>query len=313
MALTIGQIAAVSYPAVLNEMRKPDNQWAESALLREMERQDMIVKKDFGASLQEVLDYRRNPGAGFLAYDMAPTALTKTEVLTAADYAIGEISVPVVWSKKDEVQNPTQSQKVDLVQSLLTNGINSHDDLIEEALFAAAATNGFLSLNVLVPTTGQGTVGGIDASVEVFWRNQANTYLADGSDIDAAFTRVYNLASKGSGSAIVPTLMASGSATHALFEASQTPMQRYIDTQDIKAGAKTLGFKTCRYIFSLYGGTKVYFLGPKAFGLRVSRQYFRDKGETQEIDNANGFSFKIYSALQSVTMNKSRLAVSEAA
>ena len=28
MALTVGQIAAVSYPAVLAEKRKPANQWA---------------------------------------------------------------------------------------------------------------------------------------------------------------------------------------------------------------------------------------------------------------------------------------------
>ena len=41
MALDIGQIAAVSYPAVLAELRKPSNQWVENAALRVLERQGL--------------------------------------------------------------------------------------------------------------------------------------------------------------------------------------------------------------------------------------------------------------------------------
>ena len=37
--------------------------------------------------------------------------------------------------------------------------------------------------------------------------------------------------------------------------------------------------------------------------------HFRDLGETEEIPNANGFVRKIYSAVQTVTNNKSRLGV----
>ena len=41
----------------------------------------------------------------------------------------------------------------------------------------------------------------------------------------------------------------------------------------------------------------------------MSKEYFRDKGETQELQNANGFVFKIYSAMQTVVDNRSRLGV----
>jgi hypothetical protein len=312
MALTISQIAAVSYEAVVSEMRDAQNQWAENAVLNKFEASGMIVRKSFGPTLEETIDYRRNPAADFLATDLQPTSTTKTEVLTAASYTPAELSVPVTWSKRDEMQNPTENQKISLTKGLLENGINSHDDLIEEKLFATSAYNGFNTFNVIIPTTGQGTVGGIDASVETMWRNKTGTYLADGSDIEAQFTQVWNDCSKGSGSALSPKLMWSGSTPHALFESTLQPLQRF-EGQEAKAGFRVLQFKTAGYIFSQYGGSKVYMGGPKCIRLLVSKQYFRDKGDTQELQDANGFNFKIYSGLQLVTGNKSRLGVLDAA
>jgi hypothetical protein len=301
----VAQIASVSYPAVLNDMRKAENQWAESACMREMERQGMIKRKSFGSSLDPSLDYKRNPGTDFLATDLTSTSLSKTEVITSASYTIAELSVPVVWSKKDEVQNPSENQKIALVKGLLENGINSHDDAIEEALFAATATDGFNSFPVLFPDSGQGTVGAVDSSTETWWRHPSTSYTGS-SDIEASFTTNWNSAAKGSGASSVPTMMVSGATPHAQFESTQQALQRYIDTQEAKAGFKILGFKTCRYVFSQYGSTQVYVLNPKATALYVSKEYFRDKGDTTELPNANGYVFKIYSALQLLTSNKSR-------
>lgn len=307
MALTIGQIVAVSYPAVLAEMRKAANQWVESAFLRELERQGAVIRKSLGTTIEAPLDYQRNPGAAFLVTDLAPTSMNKTEVLTAASYDIAEISVPIVWSKKDEVQNPSENQKIALVKALLENGINSHDDLIEQYLFATS-TNGFLGLDTHITDAGTGSDGGIDSTVNTWWRNQQATYVDD-TDIEAAFTTVWNAAAKGSGSSLLPTLMVSDGATQALFEGTQQANQRYIDTQELKAGFKILGFKTARYVFSQYADTDVNFLNPKNFQIVASKEYFRDRGDTQEIPNANGFVTKIYSALQTVTNNRSRLGV----
>lgn len=307
MALSISQIVAVSYPAVLAEMRKAANQWSENAFLRELEKQGAIVRKSLGATIEAPLDYQRNPGTQILVTDMQPTSLSKTEVITAASYGIAEVSVPVVWSKKDEVQNPSENQKIALVKSLLENGIESHDDIIEQSLFTTSV-NGFLGLLTHVPTNGQGTDGGIDASTNVFWRNPASQYVDD-TDIESAFTTVYNAAAKGTGAKLIPTLMVSDGTTQALFEGTQQALQRWVDSQDLKAGFKTIGFKTCRYVFSQYGTSSVFFLNPKNFSLVASKEMFRDRGDTQEIPNANGYVTKIYSALQSVTNNKSRLGV----
>lgn len=307
MALTIGQIAAAAYNAVLNKNRKAENQWLESALMREMERQKMIKRVSFGVVLEETLDYRRNPGAKFLAFDLETVGSGKTEVLTATNFDIAELSAPVQWSKKDEVQTPRENQKVAFAGALVSNALDTHDDLIEEALFTTS-TNGFIGLVNHIPTSGQSSTGGIDSTTEVFWRNVSNTYV-DETDIEAGMTATWNECAKGSGSNLAPTLIASDAETQALFEGTQQGLQRYVDTQELAAGFKILAFKTARYVFSQYGTTSLFFLNPKNFRLYASKEYFRHRGETQENEDANGFKFKIYSALQTVVNNRSRLGV----
>lgn len=304
----ISQILSVSYPAVLAEMRKPQNQWSESAFMRELERQGAIKRISMGPTIEAPLDYQRNPGTDFLATDLTATSLSKVEVITAASYTPGQLSVPLVWSKGDEAKNASENQKVELVKSLLENAINSHDDAIEEALFTTS-TDGFLGLQTIVPDSGQGTVGGINAATEAWWRNYSGTYLAAGTNIEASLTTAFNTTAKGSGSNLAPKLIVSGAAAQAIYEASLVTLQRFVDTSEADAGFKTLAFKTAKYVFSQYGGTRIYGLNPKSFRVTCSKEAFRKKGDTIEIPNANGFVVKLFSMLQTITDNKSRLFV----
>lgn len=309
---SIDQGIASSYEAVLNLSRKPENQWAENAFLRECERMGVIVKTNFGPTLEATLDYRRNPDAGFLQYDNSQTGKTKTEVIQAASFTPAQLSVPIVWFKMQEVQNPTENQKIPLIKSLITNALDSHDELIEEALFATS-TQGFLGLQTLVPTSGQGSVGGIDASLEAWFRNPNDTYQADGSDIEAVFTGLFKDASKGSGSALAPRMMISGQEPHTLYEGNLQPLIRFADVKEGDAGFKVLAFNTARYSFSQFGDTQVYFLNPKVFQVRVAKGYFRELGEMIVLEDSEGFKRTVYSALQAIVNNKSRLAVASEA
>ena len=123
MALAIEQIFAVSYPAVLAEMRKAANQWLESAALRELERQGAIDRISLGATIEAPLDYRANPDTAVLASDQDTASLLKTEIVTSASYNVAQISIPVVWTKGDDAKNPTENQKISLVKQLLENAI----------------------------------------------------------------------------------------------------------------------------------------------------------------------------------------------
>ena len=310
MALSIEQISAVSYPAVLAELRKPANQWAENAALRVLEKMGFIQHVSLGENIEVPVDYRVNPDTAILASDQDAASLLKTEVITSAVFDIAQLNVPVTWTKGDDAKNPSENQKIALVKSLLENAINSHDDLLEQSIFTTSAVGGVEvnGLDTLVPTSGQGTPGGIDAVTELWWRNPADTYT-DGSDIEAAMTSVWNTASKGSGSTLQPKVLISGSTPHSLFEAQLQQLQRYGSSDEANAGFKALKFKSADYIFSQYGNGDIYFLNPKNYNMVVSKQYFRDKGSTYDVPGQNAFYFLIYSALQFVINNKSRLAV----
>lgn len=309
MSIPIEQIVAASYPAVVADMRN-QNQWAENAALREMEKLGAIDRLDFGDHIEAPLDYRPNPDTAILASDQDTASLLKTEILTAASYDIAQLSVPVTWTKGDDAKNPSENQKVAYVRQLLENGINSHDDMIEQCIFVTSAAGGveLNGLDTLVPTSGQGTPGGISAVTETWWRNPADTYI-DGSDIEAGMTSIFNACMKGSGATLTPKLLLSGADPHALYESQLQTLQRFVDSKEADGGFKTLAFKTARFVFSQYGSGNIYFLNDKNFKLCVSKQYFRDKGTTQEVNDQNAFRFFIYTALQAITTNKSRLGV----
>lgn len=304
----IGQLVSASFPKVLNERQKPTNVWSESALLRHFEKMGFIKRKSFGPTLEEVLDYRRTPNAGFLATDMQQTSLVKSEVLTRAEYTPGRLSAEMVWSKADEGMNSSDVQKVALVDSIINNALDTHDDLIEQALFASS-TDGFLGLQTIVADNGEGTVGGINATNEAWWRNHDDTYAADGSDIEAALTEAYNTTLKGTGSKLGSKLIVSGPAAQAIYEAQLQANVRYIKTEEGDAGFKALAFKDAPWIFSQYGGTRIYGLTPKAISLCISKEMFRSQGDTIEIPNAQAYVKKVFSLLQLVAKDRSRLFV----
>lgn len=310
MALTIEQISAVSYPAVVAEMRKAANQWVENAALRVLEKSGFIQHLSLGENIEVPVDYRVNPDTAIMGQDQDAASLIKTEVITSAVYDIAQMNVPVTWTKGDDAKNPTESQKIALVKSLLENAINSHDDLIEQSIFTTSAVGGveLIGLDTLVPVSGQGSPGGIDASIETWWRNPVDSY-SDGSDIEAGMTSVFNSAAKGSGSSLRPKVLISGSTPHSLFESQLQALQRFSGSSEADAGYKVLKFKSEDYVFSQFGGNSIFFLNPKNYNLVVSKQYFRDKGDTYDVPGQNAFYFLIYSALQFITNNKSRLAV----
>lgn len=308
MALTVSQIAAVSYNAVLNTLRKPDNQWAESSAMRALDAGGFIKSIPGGPQIEAVLDYRRNPNAGFQALDLDPVGMGKTDVISAAVYDPAQLSVPVVWSKADEAKNPSDNQKVAFTKALLQNALDSHDDLFEQAVFGVTAS-GFLGLQSQVPDSGQGTVGGINSATETWWRHYSGTYLAAGTDIIAKTTLAWNTATRGTGGGIQPSLMLSDAETQATYEGAATTYVRYNDTQNLKAGFTTLVVKTAKWVFSPWANTRIYFLAPKAIQLVTYQGAFRDKGDTQELESGQGFVFKLFSMAQLVVRNKVRLAL----
>lgn len=313
----ISNIIAATYNAVLTKSRTAENQWAENSVMRFIEKMGGLERRSLGPNIEETLDWQMNQEAGFTSNDMAQFDLSqKTEFLTAARYDVAELTAPIKWSKKDEVQNPSENQKVDYVKGAIKNALTTHDALIEQGL-ATTSTNGFLGFRSFMDDSGTPNVGGINASSELPWRNQALTgssgYAADGSDIDAKMTTIWNSIIKGTGSPYTPKLVISGATPHALVESGMQAQQRYEDTSEANRGFKALTVKDARYIFSQYFGTRIFFWNPEVLRIVVSKEYFRDKSETIPMADRNAFIVQIYSALQLVGKNNSRCGVLDVA
>ncbi len=307
MSLSISQMFAASYEAV--EKKAAADQWSENALLREFQKQGLIKRVDFGTTIDETLDYRRNPGAVVHTSDLQELSLTKTEILTAASFAVASISVPVTWSEEDEMKNPSENAKVDLVDTLTNNAFASHDDLLEATLLTGS--NGLIGFDTMYSETGVNTIGGIDASIETWHKNKFDEWT-DETDIEESFTIVYNACAKGSGSALAPSGIVSDSTTQAIFEGTQQANQRWVDSDDLKAGFRTLAFKTARYVFSQHvpaARESAYFFNKKSLKAKVSRSHYRKKGPIQQLNGQEGYRFFIYTGVQLTTDNRSRLGV----
>lgn len=309
MTPTITQLLASSYPSVQNDKNLPANQWGESAFLNELERQGMIERADLGPTIERTLDWRRNTTMAVLGSDLATSSLaTATDVITAASYTPAQVAGWVVWAKALEMKNPTTNQKIDVVKGLIANAFGSHDDVLEATLFVTSSAGGdeLQGLDNIVTTDGLGTVGGINASTDAFWRSKVDGFTS-GLDLEAGAESLWNRCEKGTGSQYKPTLIVSDGQMQALFASTQQGQQRFTG-QELKASFTTIAFKTGRWVYSKEAPAgKGYFLGSKTYRVFVSRDFYRAKGETQEIQGGTGYTFQVYTGIQATTNNRSRL------
>ena len=309
MTPSISQLLAVSYPAVQNDRNLPANQWAESAFLNELERQGMIERADLGPTIERTLDWRANSTMAVIGTDLATTSLaTATDVITAASYTPAQVAGWVIWSKGLDMKNPSVNQKIDVVKGLIANAFASHDDVLETTLFTTSSAGGdeLQGLDNIVTSDGLGTVGGINASTDAFWRNKVDGYTS-GLDLEAGMESLWNRCERGTGSQYKPTLIVSDGQSQALFASTQQTQQRF-QGQDLKSSFTTIAFKTARSVYSKGAPAgKFFFLGNKTYRVFVSRDYYRAKGETQEIQGGTGYTFQVYTGIQATTNNRSRL------
>jgi hypothetical protein len=307
MAIPFTQLVSATYDDVVNERNKAADQWSDSTFLKALEKLSGVKKVPGGATLQITLDYKANPAADFMATDTTSTSTSKTEILTAASYSFVPLVVPTNWSFFDEAVNSEKNQKVDLVSTLVDNALASHDQAIEDALFAATGgTDGFNTLIDLYTNDGTGTVGTIVSGTETWWKNQFKDWAADtGATLLADYTTLYNSCAKGSGGK-KPNVVVGSASQHALFEAALTPNQRF-ESNTASGGFTNLQFKTIPYLFtSEYTSTSSWMFNTADTKLYVVMSAWRQRRQVQDFVNAAMSNMKIFSVCQLATANRSR-------
>lgn len=307
MAIPFEQLVASTYDDVVNERNKAADQWSESSFLKALEELGGVKKTAGGATLQITLDYKQNPAAEFLATDTTGTSTSKTEILTAASYDWAILVSVVNWSMKDEALNSDKNQKVDLVSAIVDNMLTSHDQVVEDALFAAAATDGFSSLPLIYTTDGTGSIGTIDASIETWWKNQFKDWGADtGATLLADYTTLYNSCKKGSGGR-APNVIVSSATMQASFEAALVANQRFANVNKASGGFTELQFKTIPYLFtSEYTSDSAWMFHTNDTKLYVVSSAWRQRRPTIDHVNALMKNVKTFSVAQIATRLRSR-------
>jgi hypothetical protein len=181
--------------------------------------------------------------------------------------------------------------------------MESHDDQFEAGLFAASATNGFLSLPVLFTEDGTGTVGGVVSGTDTYWKNQFEDY---GTDLHLGLNINFAECSKGSGGS-TPDLLVTGQTVYATYADSLQANFLYQSTKKVDAGIQALAFSGADMIFSQkYTSDSVWLLNTKETKLYVIKDFYRQRRSEIELPNAATMNMKIVSLAQIATKNRSR-------
>lgn len=296
------QIVAATFDRTSNEKNKADNQWSENPTLRFLEMKGALKRVTGGPQLEFTLDTAVNPDAAFLASDVSATSTSKTEVLDAVKYDWALFVAPINWPVMDEAKNSGE-KKVELVTSLVDNGMESHDDQFEGGMFAASATNGFLSFPVLFTEDGSGNVGGVNSATDTYWAPQFEDY---GTDLHLGLNILTAECAKGSGG-MAPDLYITGSTVFATYADSLQANFQYSDARKVDAGIQTLKFAGQDFIFShKYTSDSVFLINTKKTKLYAIKEFYRQRRGEIELPNAVTMSMKIVSVAQLASSNRSR-------
>jgi hypothetical protein len=301
------QHLAATYDKTVLDRNRSADQWSDSSFLKGLEETGGLERVSGGDDLKLILNYRQNPAAGTLATDVTPTSTTKTEVLTMAEADWAIVQAPINWSFRDEDLNTGRERRIDLVSELTDNALTSHDEVIEDACFAATATDGLESLQTLFTENGGGTIQLINSDVETWWKNQFKDWGTDtGATLLADYTTLYNSCAKGS-SGRKPNLIVGSAVMHANFEGSLTANQRYMNVNRASGGFTEVMFKTIPYLWSgSYTGDSAWMFNTRDTKLFVVRGAWRKRRSAVEHINSLMMNMKTYSICQLATKNRSR-------
>lgn len=309
MAIPFTQLVSATFDDVVNERNKAADGWSDSSFLKTLERLGGVKKISGGSTLSLTLDYKANPAADFLLTDSTTTSTSKTEILTQASYDLIPLVVPTNWSFFDEAVNSEKNQKVDLAAAIVDNALASHDQAVEDGMFAATGgTDGFNTLIDIYSENGEGTVGTIVSGTETWWKNQQVDWgTATGATLLGHYTTLYNLCAKGSGGR-KPNVIVGGATQHALYEAALTANQRFLQSDKASGGFTELAFKNIPFVFSSEApaGENAFMFNTNDTKLFVVMSAWRQRRKVQDHTNAAMSNMKIFSVCQIATSNRSR-------
>lgn len=170
------------------------------------------------------------------------------EVMTSAEFSWKQYACGVSISGLEMLQNDGAHQVISMMSQRTNHAEKTIKNKMHEAAHGdgtASAGKTFGGLALLVSPAAGATVGGIDASADVWWENQRQ---AIGAAPTAAniYANMLNLWLKCCrGGTDKPNLITADNTFYSAFDQSLQAQQRYMDKNMARAGFANLMFQTC--------------------------------------------------------------------
>jgi hypothetical protein len=168
-----------------------DNVTKNNALLKRLEQKGNIKTFPGGSLILEEISFAENGNGGYYSgYDLLPTAAQ--DVISAAQYSIKQLAVPVVISGLEQIQNSGEEAFIDLMDARIGVAEATMANLLSQGIYSDGTIyNGkaIVGLDAAVEATATAsqtsTYGGISRTNFSFWRNSCTS---TGATINTAAT-----------------------------------------------------------------------------------------------------------------------------
>lgn len=256
-----------------------DNVSKHNALYRMIAEGGKARTEDGGTSIVIPLEYAQNTTyQRYSGLDLLN--IQQSDVLSAAEFQWRNIALHVVSSGNELRINSGAAKIASLAKARITNAIHSFANNFSADMYAdGSLANQIGGLQLLIPDTGLGTVGGIDSSAFPFWQSKVQSAAAPlqgGAAItpsgiagvmESLMLPLYLETTRNND--MVDLIVASNDYFQ-FYEQGLSSQKQFIDVSTASAGFMALRYKGAKVIFdgnSGMAGSRMYFLNTSKFEL----------------------------------------------
>lgn len=292
-----------------------------NAALTLMKKRGNIKTKAGGEYITLPIEYAENGTIqNYVGYELLNTSAS--DVLTSARFDWMQKAMHVTCSGRELRQNSGEEAMIDLVKSKKKNAIHSATNALSTDIYSDGSLpqqmQGFANL---IQTNGQGTVGGLDASVWTFWQNKfremtgtdlaATPNAANAQSLKTDMNRLWLSLVRG---ADKTDLILSSHDLYILYETGEQQLQRYMDADLAQAGFANVKFKSAPVVFDdnanfATNAEKMYFLDTKYLYMFQHREAQWTQDKEKRPTNQDAVIIPYYWMGNMATSNRARQGV----
>jgi hypothetical protein len=253
-----------------------DNVTKNNALLSRLNQRGNVRTISGGSSILEELSFAENANAGFYSgYDLLPVAAQ--DVISAAEYNIKQLAVPVVMSGLEMLQNSGKEAFIDLMEARLNVAEATMANKLAQSVYSNGTGSGgkeITGLDAAVPSANtSGTYGGIDRATWTFWQSKKydfsdNTVTPGPTTIQNAMNTLWASCTRGNDR---PDLIVLDTVFWGFYMSSLQAIQRFTSSDTANLGFPSLKFMDADVV--LDGGIGGFC--PQSTGFFLNTKYIK--------------------------------------